>query len=93
MEVNFDIQYHHLVVSNDIPALPPSEKTRAERAIAEKLTVAPEVFGKPLRRSLKGHWSLRVGDYRIIYRIEKRTVKIFSIEHRETVYEEVLKRI
>ena len=92
-EVSFDIQYHTLVTRHDIPALPESEKRRIERAIAEKLRAAPDIFGKPLRRSLKGHWSLRVGGYRVIYRIEQHTVKIFSIEHRERVYEEVLKRI
>ena len=91
--MSFDIQYHKLVPKCDIPALPPNERGRIMQAIAEKLINAPEIFGKPLRRSLKGHWSLRVGDYRVIYRIEKHTVKIFSIEHRSTVYEEVLKRI
>ena len=92
-EVGFAIQYHTLVVRHDIPALPLEEHARIAKAIADKLVRAPEVFGKPLRRSLKGHWSLRVGDYRVVYRIERRTVKIFSIERRETVYEAVLKRI
>src|SRR3989338_8849364 len=68
-----------------------AKKTRS--AIENKLTAKPEVFGKPLRRSLKGYWKLRVGDYRIIYRIEKIKVKIFMIQHRSVVYGRVIKRV
>jgi len=42
----------------------------------------PELYGKPLRRSLKGYRKLRVGDYRVIFRIEKHFIKIFVIQHR-----------
>lgn len=55
-------------------------------AIHEKLGTAPHIFGKPLRQSLHGYWSLRVGKYRIIYRIVGEDVLIFDIGHRATVY-------
>jgi len=55
-------------------------------AIEEKLAVAPEIFGKPLRYSMKGYRSLRVGDYRVIYRIAGMTVRIARIAHRSTAY-------
>ena len=44
--------------------------------------------GKPLRLSLKGYWSYRVGVYRIIYTIEHNvlTVTILDIGHRREVY-------
>ena len=44
--------------------------------------------GKPLKLSLKGKWSYRVGVYRIIYSIEKKilTVYILDIGHRREVY-------
>lgn len=44
--------------------------------------------GKPLKFSLKGKWSYRVGVYRIIYTIEHKiiTVYILDIGHRKEVY-------
>jgi mRNA interferase RelE/StbE len=44
--------------------------------------------GKPLKHSLKGSFSLRVGMYRIIYTIEQKTitVHVFKIGHRRDVY-------
>lgn len=44
--------------------------------------------GKPLKLSLKGNFSLRVGFYRIIYAINRNTitVHIFKIGHRRNVY-------
>ncbi|MEK7218031.1 MAG: type II toxin-antitoxin system RelE/ParE family toxin [Patescibacteria group bacterium] len=55
-------------------------------AIEEKLTVAPVWFGKPLQHSLRGHRRLRVGNYRVIYRIVRDVVKIIHIAHRSVVY-------
>jgi lipocalin len=40
------------------------------RAIKTKLTTHPFELGKPLRYSLRGARRLRIGDYRVIYRIE-----------------------
>ncbi len=82
----FEIQYHKNVVDDDIPKLSAAVKQSIRNAIEEKLTTFPEQFGKPLRRSLKGYRKLRVGDYRVIFRIEKNVVKIFVIMHRSIVY-------
>ena len=84
--MKFAIQYHEAVVKEDIPKLPKINRERIKKAIEEKLTNYPEQFGKPLRRSLKGYRKLRVGDYRVIFRIEKRIVKILIIQHRTIVY-------
>ncbi len=62
------------------------DKQRIKRAIERKLMTDPFVFGKSLRKSLWGCRSLRVGDYRIIYRIEKKIVEILLFGHRSTVY-------
>ena len=56
------------------------------RAIEQRLTQAPEIYGKPLRYSLKGLWALRAGDYRIIYNIEKEEIIVLRIGHRREVY-------
>jgi len=89
MGVIFTVKYHSDVIREDIPKLTASWKRRIRISIEEKLTTSPETFGKPLRRSLKGYRRLRVGDYRIIFRIEKKTIKIFFIQHRSIVYESV----
>ena len=91
--MTYRIIYERDVVRKDIPALPQQEAVRIEKAITGKLTVLPEIFGKPLRGSLKHHWSLRVGSYRVVYRMTGNTVNIFAIELRPTVYETVKKRI
>ena len=93
MGVVFTIAYHESVVAEDIVKLSTTDKARIKQAIEEKLTYEPEIFGKPLRKSLKGYRKLRVGDYRIIFRIEKQTIKIFCIGHRSAVYYRAQKRI
>ena len=88
----FEIVYHHKVVSDDIPKLSASWKIKIREAIEKKLVTHPDLYGKPLRRSLKGYHKLRVGDYRVIFRIEEKTVKILIIGHRSIVYKEINKR-
>lgn len=91
--MNFEVRYHELVLKEDIPKLPKNIKERIRKAIEEKLMTFPEHFGKPLRRSLKGYRKLRMGDYRIIFRIEGKTVKVFIIQHRSVVYHKSLIRL
>lgn len=93
MGVGFNIFYHERVVARDIPAIPKEWRNKIKEAIETKLTMYPEVFGKPLRRSLRDYRKLRVGDYRVIFRIESRIVKIFVIGHRKGVYLVADKRI
>lgn len=93
MAINYDIFYHQLVVDHDIPKLSPAIKATIKKALEYKLRERPEVFGKPLRRSLKNYRKLRVGDYHIIFWIEGIKVKILIIAHRSLVYEKVFNRI
>lgn len=88
----FSVVYHHLVVRDDIHKLPTIWKEKVRRAIEERLITHPDLYGKPLRRSLKGYRKLRVGDWRVIFKIQKNTVKVFIIQHRSAVYGEVEKR-
>lgn len=86
----YSIEYLDLVVDEDIPALPKRMRDLIRRAIEERLTVEPIGLGKPLRYSFVGHRRLRVGDYRIVYRVEQnlRRVIIVGIKHRKDIYEE-----
>jgi mRNA-degrading endonuclease RelE of RelBE toxin-antitoxin system len=84
----YRIEYLVSVVEKDIPLLPKSAKEMIKKAIEERLVIDPIGFGKPLRYSLKGHRRLRVGDCRIVYRIEPtQNVIIIAIKHCKDVYE------
>jgi len=91
--MKFDIIYHPMVLSDDIPKLSMEWKTKIKKAIEDRLTTHPEDYGKPLRRSLKGYRKLRVGDYRVIFLLESITVKVLAIQHRSVVYNRINKRI
>lgn len=83
----YEILYLPQVVEEDIPRLASSIRARVREAIQQKLATDPMRYGKPLRFNMKGYRRLRVGDYRIVYRIEKQTVIIATIDHRKDVYE------
>ena len=86
----WQIHYADQVVDHDIPSLTSAVRDRIRRAIESKLMTDPLHFGKPLRDSLSGHRSLRVGDYRVLYRLahEERAVHIVAIAHRRDIYED-----
>ena len=86
-EPSFEVLYHPDVVEKDLPRLSEETKRRIRKAIETKLTFAPQVFGEPLRRTLKGYWKLRVGDYRVVFKTQGKTVLVFRIGHRREVYE------
>jgi len=92
MALRFSITYNQIVVNEDIPRLAPPWREKIRSAIESRLTMEPELYGKPLRRSLKGYRKLRVGDYRIVFRIESTSVKILAILHRSVVYKVMDKR-
>jgi mRNA interferase RelE/StbE len=91
--MSYEILYNESVVKHDIPKLSQMIKTAIKKFIENKLTEHPEVFGKPLHRSLKNYRKLRIGDYRVIFRIEGVKVKILIIAHRSIVYQNVMKRM
>lgn len=87
----FNVQYAQSVLNKDISKLPQNIKVTIKEAIEARLMTHPIHFGKPLRYSLSGLRSLRVGDYRIIYSVDQEDlmVSIVSIAHRKDVYENV----
>ena len=90
--MNFRLRYHPAVVAADIPSLNARLKKRIRKAIESRLASAPHHYGEPLRKTLKGYWKLRVGDYRIVFKIEKDEVWILGIIHRRDVYERIGRR-
>lgn len=85
--MSYSVQYHP-EIRKDISSIPRNIKSRIQKAIEERLIVDPGKYGEPLRRSLRGYRKLRVGDYRIIYRVQSRKIIILKIGHRRAVYQQ-----
>lgn len=82
----FSVIYHPDVGDRDIPKLNADVRKRFRKAIETRLMVAPQEYGEPLRKTLKGYWKLRVGDYRVVFKIDNEEILILGICHRKEVY-------
>ena len=91
--MGFAILYHPDIVSQDLSGMPANIKEIIKRAIEERLLKNPAIAGYPLRRSLKGYRKLRVGDYRVIHKIQNNLIIILKIGHRKDVYSKVYTRL
>ena len=90
----FELKYHPDVKAVDIPLLNEKMKKRIKTAIESRLATAPHQYGEPLRKTLKGYWKLRVGDYRVVFKIvNTNEVWILGIIHRKQVYGMIEKRV
>jgi mRNA interferase RelE/StbE len=81
----FSAVYHHDVKARDIPKLNADVRQRIRRAIENRLLIAPQEYGEPLRKTLKGYWKLRVGDYRIVFKVVEKEIYILGICHRKQI--------
>ena len=84
----YSIKFAEIVVKEQIPTIPMPYRKQIKRAIEERLTIDPIKLGKPLKYSLFGLRRLRVGDWRIIYRINGDVVEIVKIGNRKEIYED-----
>jgi len=91
--MNFKLIYHADVKKVDLPKIDMKNRSMIKKAIEEPLATHPEVFGKPLQRTLKGYWKLRVGEYRVVFKILENDILVLGIIHRKDVYQRVKKRI
>jgi mRNA interferase RelE/StbE len=89
----FTLHYHPAVRFEDLPLIDRRTKDRIRKAIEERLKTAPQEYGEPLRKSLKGYWKLRVGDYRVVFKVIETEVWILGIRHRKSVYMDIGARI
>ncbi|MBW1854287.1 MAG: type II toxin-antitoxin system RelE/ParE family toxin [Deltaproteobacteria bacterium] len=88
----YNLIYHADVKKVDLPKIDNKNKAMIKRAIEERLTAQPEIYGKPLQRTLKGYWRLRVGDYRVVFKISGNEILILGIMDRKSVYSQIKKR-
>lgn len=68
------------------------ELKRKVRAALEQILQDPS-SGKALRDGLEGFRSLRVGSFRIVYRVSSRAIEIVAIGPRSNIYEYTLRII
>jgi len=91
------VKIHRLVLSEDFKAIAHADRKVILKTIHKKLTIAPQEYGKPLLGELKGYWRLRVGDYRVIYKIKEDTVEILvikvGIRRDDEVYRRLIPRL
>jgi mRNA interferase RelE/StbE len=91
--LSFELKYHPDLRAVDIPLINSKLRRRIKKAIETRLITAPHQYGEPLRKTLKGYWKLRVGDYRVVFKIMESEVWILGIIHRKDVYEKIKKRV
>ena len=88
---------YHTDVEQDLESIGPSAARRIMLTIDKKLTQSPLQFGAPLSGNLNKLRKLRVGDYRIVYRVfqSKVMVLVLAVGPRrdKEVYQLALKRI
>ncbi len=91
------ILLHPLVLSEDLKRLDPSVQRYLLRTLRARLSADPEAYGKPLGAEPSGLWKLRVGDYRVIYRVVEQRIEVLILKiglRRDfEVYREMLGRL
>jgi mRNA interferase RelE/StbE len=91
--VSFTLRYHPTVRADDRPKIPAETRGRIGRQTEARLGTSPERFGVPLSGSLRGYWKLRVGDYRIVFKVTGGEVWILAVLHRRDVDERASRRL
>jgi mRNA-degrading endonuclease RelE of RelBE toxin-antitoxin system len=72
----------------DLKRLDPPVQARIVDAIETKLLPDPFKHGKKLAGKVgPGQWQFRVGDYRVRFDIEGRTLFFYRVRHRREIYE------
>lgn len=92
MHVPYEVHLHP-EITRDLASIPRNVADRILTAIDQRLSTDPAAYGERLRKSLRGYWKLRVGDYRIVYAIVGRRVRVFGVMDRKEIYGRVVRRL
>ncbi len=87
--MHFTVHYHPAVRAEDLPLIDRRTRDRIRKAIEQRLQKAPQDYGEPLRKTLKGYWKLRVGGYRVVFKLTESEVWILGIRHRKSIYVDI----
>jgi mRNA interferase RelE/StbE len=95
--MTYRLRYHPLIVQEDFKRIDRPQQQRLLNTIEKKLTTRPDQYGQPLRGALQGYWKLKVGDYRVVYRIEQEEIVVYLLtigfRRNQEVYLAALKRL
>ena len=83
----------HPEMARDLASIPKNLAERILRAIEHRLSQAPDQYGERLRKSLRGYWKLRVGDYRVVFEIVGGEVRVYGVMDRREVYDQIVRRL
>lgn len=85
-KIEFDVD-----VEKDLRKLGHTAQKQILAYLKEKIRPSddPRLLGKPLSGNLKGLWRYRVGDYRILAKIEENNfiILVVHVGHRRNVYD------
>jgi len=95
LENKYKIVFEPVVVKTDLKLIDKKNKDNIRKNIDFKLKTQPDLYSLPLRRPLSNYRKLRVGKYRIIFKLntKKKICIIIGIRHRENIYKQAEKRI
>jgi mRNA interferase RelE/StbE len=89
--LDFLLKYHK-AVKNDIKKIDKPSRTRIKKVIKSRLLRAPLKCGGPLKGPLKRFIKLRIGEYRVIYKVGGSKITILAIGHRKNIYDMIDRR-
>lgn len=91
------IKIHPLVIKEDFKEIPVQQQTTLLNTIQKKLSFDPRAYGRSLKGEFSGYWRLRIGDYRVVYKIvdEEIIVSVIKVGIRkdDKVYRELFFRL
>lgn len=76
----WQVKIHFLASKEDFKKINKSQQIHLLDVIRKRLSVDPLGYGKPLSGRFSGYWKLKVGDFRIIYKIIKKEVTVLVIK-------------
>ncbi|NBB90833.1 MAG: type II toxin-antitoxin system RelE/ParE family toxin [Spirochaetes bacterium] len=90
--MSYELSYHPQVKQSDLPGIARAARERIRHAIETRLRETPQYYSEPLRKTLKPYRKLRVGDYRVVFRVDGNTVFVLAILHRKEAYQRARRR-
>ncbi len=83
---------YHKTLKEDLNKLDKFSRSRIKKAIESRLLIDPIKYGQSLKGTLKGFRKLRIGDYRVVYKVVKKEIIILGIRHRREIYKVIASR-
>jgi mRNA interferase RelE/StbE len=76
----WEIRYHQNI-QDDLKNIPKKYSIQIIKAIEHRLQQQsdPTLLGKPLRANLSGYFRIRIGNYRVVYKVSNEKIQIFII--------------